>query len=278
MAALRFDAFGHDASEVLNVGYAQSGYVLQTKKSTRWGGSIVETQVSCFDGTKKCATPATLSWRLPKPFGFSFVDIDKLELDRAGKCKLDASFANACGVPGLKVDVRFPVEDLSKAAIGCTYANLRPFLFRLDCPARSPGSFRGEVTCAPVRGAHLGAKFTSEGGIPDLALRLSSGRLAIILGARVSQGALGTSAFLRVSPHFRYAASLGFSATHGLSSTTLGMVYKNVYRVKVAHSTREVDIAGSVLFPVSKGISLLGGVRYGVKQGHLSWGLALKLE
>merc|ERR1711972_457235 len=89
MAPVKFDDIPKVANEVLNDDYQVSGYVFKAKQKTSWGGSVLSTQVDLFQ--EKCATPAKLAWKLPAPFGRTAFCVDKFEMDKGGKFKLEAS-------------------------------------------------------------------------------------------------------------------------------------------------------------------------------------------
>ncbi|CAE8585120.1 unnamed protein product, partial [Polarella glacialis] len=63
--------------------------VLQTLGGTT--RAVLTSQVDFFPAKESCQTPARLTWKLPAPLGFSAVCVDKLEMDKAGKFKLEAS-------------------------------------------------------------------------------------------------------------------------------------------------------------------------------------------
>merc|ERR1712194_853813 len=87
---VKFDDLSKVASSVLNDDYQTSGHVFKGKHLTSYKGAVLSTQVDFF-GDKGVATPAKLAWKLPSPFGLKGVTVDKLEMDKGGKFKLEAS-------------------------------------------------------------------------------------------------------------------------------------------------------------------------------------------
>ncbi|CAK0890640.1 unnamed protein product, partial [Prorocentrum cordatum] len=102
-------------------------------------------QVDLF-GAKDVQTPAKLTWKLPTPFGCPVICIDKLELDQAGKMKLECSTDKV--YKDLKVEVKSDLVDPSKVTAHCTYTGLKGYQMKLDAPPVDPANFTAEVTYA----------------------------------------------------------------------------------------------------------------------------------
>merc|ERR1719188_2503504 len=118
-------------------------------------------------------TPAKLSWKLPSPFGISSVCVDKLEMDKAGKFKLEASSDKV--YPGLKVECKSDLMDVAKVTAGCTYTGIKDTLVKFETKATKPDDFTAEVTHA-LGMATCGVKFGKANvARPDLGVRLQSG-------------------------------------------------------------------------------------------------------
>merc|ERR1712187_832461 len=126
-------------------------------------------------GGDKCATPAKLAWKVPAPLGITHFSVDKLEMDKGGKFKLEASTGKL--YPGLKVECRSDLADVNKIMVGHTYTGLKNAQLKLEHKLTKPQDFTGEVTYSAGI-ATCGMKFTSAvlaGGIPDFGVRLLSG-------------------------------------------------------------------------------------------------------
>lgn len=273
MPPVKFDDIPKVAADVLNDDFQVSGYVFKAKQKASWGGAVLSTQVDLFPDAA-CATPAKLAWKLPAPFGVNAVCIDKLEMDKGGKFKLEASSDKV--YPGLKVEAKSDLVDASKLVVGCTYTGLKDVQIKLETKATKPQDFVGEVTyTAGV--ATCGAKVTSavlSGGLPDVGLRVSHGPLFCSLTAKEKLALFTAHAFYKASPVFNCAGTLQYGGKGG-SKYSLGVSYKGLYKVKVA---QDQSVCLSWKHSLSKGFTLLGGLKYGIAKGDYSYGVQLSIE
>lgn len=272
MAPVKFDDIPKVANEVLNDDYQVSGYVFKAKQKTNWEGSVLSTQVDLFQD-KAVATPAKLAWKLPTPFGIGHFCVDKLEMDKGGKFKLEASSDKA--YPGLKVDCKSDLVDIAKITAGCTYTGLKDTQLKFECKATNPGDFTGEATYS-TGVATCGLKFNSSilsGGLPDVGLRVLSGPMFCSLLAKEKLGSFSATAHYKANPDLRCAAACNYSSKG--TNVTVGCTYKGLYKVKV---TQDQTISCSAKHVVSKGFTLLGGAQYGIQKGNFSYGLQLSIE
>jgi len=271
MAPVKFDDIPKVANAVLNDDYQVSGYVFKAKQKTNWTGAVLSTQVDFQD--KGVATPAKLAWKLPAPFGIGHFCIDKLEMDKGGKFKLEASSDKV--YPKLKVDCKSDLADVSKVLAGCTYTGIKDAQFKLECKPAQPKDFTGEATYS-IGVATCGLKFSNKilsGGLPDFGLRLASGPLFCSVLAKEQFGSFGATAHYKANADICCAAACNYSKKG--TSVTVGCAYKGLYKVKV---TQDQTISCSVKHTVSKGFTLLGGAQYIVPKGNYSYGLQLSIE
>jgi len=280
MAPVKFDDIPKVATEVLNDDYQVSGYVLKAKQKTKMGNSVLSTQVDFQD--KGTATPAKLAWKIPAPlatFGMGGHCIDKLEMDKAGKFKLEttSSYQN---YPGLKVNCKSDLVDKSSISVGCTYTGLKDtqlkFEGRLFRQKDMSQVCNGEATYSFCPAATCGLKFNGlilGGLLPDVGLRLVSGPLFCSVLAKEEFKSFSAAAHYKANPDLRCAAVCNYSKKG--TNVTVGCSYKGLYKVKV---TQDQTISCSAKHAVAKGFTLLGGASYSVPKGSLSYGLQLSIE
>jgi len=270
---IKFDDLSKVATEVLNDDFV-SGHTIKTKQKTNWDGSVLSTQVDLFD--KNCATPAKITVKMPKPMGCSHVSVDKLEVDKAGKFKLEASSMTT--VPGLKLEGKSDLVAINKIMAGCTYTGLKDAQFKLECQALDPRQLvaeatyaRGEVTC----GAKLTPAVLSKGAIPDIGVRFLSKPYFCSLVAKDNFGSLNAAGCYTVNPDVKVAASYQHQFQSGAGSFVIGLLYRDLYKIKVCH---DQSVHVSAKHNLAKGFNLIGGGKYDIKKDAFSYGVQLSIE
>jgi len=268
---VKFADIPKEATAILNDDYVVSGYVFKTKQKTSWAGAVFSSQVDLFPDDK-CATPAKLTWKLPKPFGAPFA-IDKLEMDKGGKFKLEAS--KDAVIPGLKVECKTDLADINKVVIVDTYTGIKDAQCIFEFKATKPMDFVAEATY--TKGiATCGLKFDAavlKGGLPDVGARFASGPFFCALMATKGLSTFDLAASYKATPEVKVAASCQATAKGGLGSAQVGAVCKGLYKVKVA---MDGSACVSLKHDVAPGFSLLGGLKYGSK--GVTYGCQLSIE
>jgi len=273
---VKFDDISKVATEVCNDDYQTSGYQLKAKQKASYGGCVLSTQVDLFPGKdpKAVATPSKLTWKWPNPFGFKQASIDKLEVDKAGKFKLEASSIEVH--PGLKLECKSDLADLNKVTAGFTYTGIQNAQVKFETKAINPADFTAEATFTKDI-ATVGLKMDSKilkGGTPDLGVRVFSGPFFCSFFAKDKFQAYNAHLFYKANQDLKCAAMY----THGGKENgnfTFGVDYKGKGKVKV---NQDQTVSLSLKHSVSKGFTLLGGVAYGLKKGNASCGLQLSIE
>jgi len=200
--------------------------------------------------------------------------IDKLEMDKAGKFKLEVSTSEVS--PGLKFDVKSDCKDLKKVSTGLTYIGLKNAQVKFECKALNPQDFAGEATYTKDI-ATVGMKLNSsilKGGAPDFGIRLLSGPFFCALLAKDKFKTYDASLFYKANADLKCAVTY----QHGGKASgayTLGLAYKGIGKVKV---DQKQTISCSVKHAVSKGFTLLGGASYNLSKGNTSYGVQLSIE
>jgi len=272
---VKFDDLGKTATEVLNDDYQVSGYVLKAKQKTSYGGTELSTQVDLFPSSeaKAVATPAKLTWKWPNPFGFKQAFIDKLEVDKGGKFKLEASSSEV--QPGLKLECKSDLEKLEKVTVGFTHTGIKQTQIKFETKALKPTDFTAEATYQKDK-ATFGLKMNSsilKGGTPDLGVRFLSSPLFVSLVTKNKFKVFNASVFYKATDDFKCAATY----THGGDDNgkyTVGVNYKGFVKAKM---NQDQTLSLSAKHAVSKGFTLLGGISYNLKKGKTTTGLQLSI-
>merc|ERR1712217_616993 len=187
----------------------------------------------------------------PAPLGIGAVCIDKLEMDKGGK---------------------FNLADVNKISVGCTYTGLKDAQVKFETKATKPQDFTGEVTYS-MGLATCGVKF-SPAGLPDVGVRFLSGPFFGSILAKEKLGAYTAHGFYKATPDIKCAATYQHGGK-GNGNCTLGVSYKGLYKLKVA---QDQSVSCSAKHSLAKGFTLLGGAKYSVAKGDLSYGIQLSIE
>jgi len=269
--AIKFDDLSKVATSVHKDDYHTSGLQLKTKLGTSFQGIALNTQVDLFSG--KDATPSKLTWKWPKPLGFKKVFIDKLEVDKAGKVKLEASTSDV--YPGLMLEVKSDLASIDKVVAGFTYTDYKETQVKFECKATNPKDFECETTYAKDK-ATFGLKLNSailKGGAPDVGIRYLSGPFFCSLYAKEAFKAYNASVFYKASDAFKCAATYQHGGK-GNGDFTVGLAYNGIAKLKIDQSQ---TVSCSYKHTVSKGFTFLGGLSYDVKKADTKLGLQLSL-
>jgi len=269
---VKFDDIPKVASGLIKDDYPTSGMVLKTKQKTTYGGTVLSSQVDLF--SKDCATPSKLTWKWPTPFGVKQIGIDKLEVDKAGKFKLEGSTSEV--YPGLKMELKSDLADMNKIVTGFTYTGLKDCQVKFECKALNPQDFTKEVTYTKDI-ATFGVKLDSsilKGGTPDVGVRLAKGPFFGSVLAKEGFSTFNAHAHYKVNADFNCAATYQHGGK-GNGAFTVGVAYKGIGKVKFDQSQ---TITCSAKTTVSKGFTLLGGASYGLKKGDTKFGLEVSIE
>lgn len=276
---VKFDDIAKTATEVLSDDYQTSGFQLKAKQKTSWDGAVLTSAVDLYPPKDSCMTPAKLTWKLPAPLGFKAISIDKFEMDKSGKVKLEASTEKV--YKDLKVETKSDLSlDPSKVLVGLTYTGILDTFLKVETKLTSPKDFVAEVT-RNVGPATLGAKLSGSAlTSPDLGVRLTYGPYFAALVAK--------DTLKSFTAHAAYKApctapcKIAASYTHGGKASgtgSLGLFYdpnsKTRLKAKVA---QDQSISASVKHELSKGFTILAGGRYEVKSSNYTVGLQLSIE
>jgi len=271
---VKFDDISKTANEVLSDDFQTSGYQFKAKQKTSFDGAVLTSTVDIFPPKDSVATPAKLSWKLPSPLGFGAFSVDKLEMDKSGKFKLEASTDKA--YPGLKLECKSDLVSASKASAGFTYTGMADTLLKCETKVTKPDDFSLEVT----RAAGI-ATFGIKAGMqniarPDLGVRLLSGPFFCSLYAKEQISAFTAHLFYKATPELKLACSGDYGKKTGFS---VGLAYDVMKGTKLKVKVQQdQSISCSVKHDIAKGFTVLAGGKYDTKKNEYSTGLQLSIE
>lgn len=273
MAPVKFDDIAKVATEVLNDDYQVNGHTFKAKQGTRFHGATVTTAINL--AKEGCVTPATLTWKLPKPFGCPVICVDKLEVDKAGKMKLEVSSEKA--KKGLKLDCKSDLSDLSKVTASAQYSAIKDTQFKFETTVLKPDNFNFEITRTQGP-AQFGLKCSAANmTAPDLGIRFEQGPLFISLFAKDKFSTFAAHTCYKVNDVLKVAGMLE-QGNKG-PSFSFGVLYDVIkgtkLRVKMQH---DQSVSVGVKHEVAKGFNLLGGSKFDTAKGGLSYGVQISLE
>jgi hypothetical protein len=273
MAPVKFDDISKTSNEVLSDDYQTSGFQFKAKQKTTLDGAVITSAVDLF--SKDCATPAKLTWKFPKPFGYSHVCIDKLEMDKGGKYKLEMSTEKVH--PGLKVECKSDLVDVSKLVACCTYTGLKDTSFKLETKVMKPKDFVFETTRI-VGSATLGCKATMDTIMcPDVGCRFLSGPFFCSLYAKEKFGTYTAHCFYKVSSDIKCAATVDYGGKKS-GNFSVGGSYDFKGTLLKAKVQQDQSIHCSLKHSLAKGFSVVAGAKYDTKKGDYTYGVQLSVE
>jgi len=279
MAPVKFDDIAKTANEVLNDDYQTSGYQFNAKQKTSWDGAVISTAVDLFPGKDGCMTPAKLTWKFPTPLGCSAFAIDKLEMDKSGGMKLEMSSDKA--YKGLKLECKSDLKSTTKIVGACTYTGIADLLLKLETKATNPQDFVVEVSKAQGP-ANVAVKLTQQSVcksyLPDVSVRVLTGPLFASIVAKDALSTFSAACHYKATSELRCAAAYTYGGKEN-GSCSVGVAYEpkkgTVLKAKVQ---QDQSIHCSVKHVLSKGFSVLGGLKYDTAKGIPSYGFKLNVE
>jgi len=276
MAPVKFDDIPKTATEVLNDDFKTSGYEFKAKQKTTWDGAVVTSTFDLFPSNSDVMTPAKLTWKLPSPLKTNFVSIDKLEMDKGGKLKLEASSDKV--YEKLKVDAKSDLKDPAKVTAGLTYSGVPDTLLKFETAPMNPQAFTAEITRAAGQ-VTFGAKFGLKNiTAPDLGARFAQGPFFGSLLCKEKLSTFTASACYKVSPEVKCAGTVDYGGKKtGQFSVGIGydVVKGTKLKLKVQH---DQSISFSVKHDVAKGFTVLAGGKFNAQKKDYSYGLSLSVE
>lgn len=275
MGPVKFDDIDKTSKEVLSDDYQTSGYQIKAKQKTSWQGSVVTTAVDLVPGSKECVTPAKLTMKLPTPFGFPFFVLEKLEMDKKGGLKLEASTEKVA--KGLKIEVKPELNDPAKTKTGLTYSALKDVRLAADFTGVAVQDTVAEITVQPCQYVVLGAKMKAP-WCPEVGIRAVHGPYFASLLAKEKFSTFTASCHYKALDNVRVAGSYVYGGKKN-GTFALGLTYScNKNTLMKVKLEKDMVVSCGLKQTLSKGFTLLGGMKYDANKGERSYGLQLSIE
>jgi hypothetical protein len=274
--SVKFDDIPKTASAVLNDDFVGAGYQFKAKQKTNFDGAVVTSTVDLFQTGKDTATctPAKLTWKFPKPFGLAGLVIDKLEMDKAGKMKLEASMDKGLHkVDKLVVDVKSDLVDLNKATAGLTYTGIDKFQIKCETKPTNPADLVGEVTTSVLKGATLGLKFNMATQDAQLGIRYASGPLFAAVMAKDMMSTFSVFGYYKPCDPVKIACSYEIGGKkNGAANVGAEYVVDKSTKVK-AKVNQDMAATCALKRDVAKGFTVSASI-----DSKMSYGFQLSIE
>lgn len=273
---MKFDDIPKVSKSILDDDYQLSGHQFVAKQKTNFDGAVSTLTVDVLSG-QPVLTPAKVSFKFPTPLGIKGFPIDKLEMDKAGKLKLEVSMSEAMhSVPGLVVDGKTDMVNLAKATKGITYTGIKDTRIAVETKPMSPMDFTCDITKA-MGSATVGMKFAGIAGLssPDLGCRVVSGPYFASLLAKDKFKVYTANLAYTVSKELKVACTY-VQGGKSSGSYSAGLAYALAAGTSIkAKIAQDMTVSTSVKHELAKGMTLIAGAKYGK---DVTYGVKLSLD
>jgi hypothetical protein len=272
---VKFDDLSKNAKDVLDNDYQTSGYQFKAKQNASWNSTVATTTVDLF-GKDAIQTPAKLSFKIPKVFGVAGLFVDKLELDKSGKMKLEASAKqDVHGVRGLVLESKSDLKSVNGLNCGFTFTGVADTQVKVDAPLSKPDSFSLEATRNVPHGM-VGLKCgMANFSAPDVGFRFQSGPVFGSLLVTKKFSCFTAHAFYKVSDEVKVAATcVQDKDIKGTAGLEYKLTKETTLKAKLQH---DQTVSASVQHAVKKGFTVNAGGKFGA-DGKMSYGVSLSIE
>lgn len=300
MAPAKFDDLAKTAKDVLSEDYAVKDVTFKAKSKTSlegWSdvctaigmtneekkqGAILTKQID-FNFGGKCATPAKLTWKFPKPLGLAGLAFDKLEMDKAGKMKLEASMdKNMHGVADFKLDCKSDLKSMDSMTVGATYTGVANTLCKAEFKATNPADYSAEVSYAVGGGATLGVKSTASSKA-DVGVQYVQGPIFCAVAATGMFSAFNFHGHYKACDELKLACNYNYGGKANGQFAT-GLAYNMAPGTDVKGKitgTNGADLAvsTSVKQKLAKGVVVTAGASMPIADNKaFTWGMTFNIE
>jgi hypothetical protein len=207
MAPVKFDDIPKVSKSLLEDDFQVSGY--QFKSKAKSGANAFTTTVDILTAAdQKIKTPSKVSVKLPDFMGFKGLTVEKLEVDKSGAQKLEATLGKALhSVDALSLELKSDSSKLDQTTAGMTYSGIADTQIKFETKPLNPSDFTFEVTRA-VGAATLGVKAGAKNVTkPDLGLRYQTGPFFVSVLAKEQFGAIHGNAHYKINDQIQLAAA-----------------------------------------------------------------------
>lgn len=278
MAPVKFDDLSKTATEVLNDDYQTSGFQTKAKQKTSWDGAVSTTTVDLWGG-QGTQTPSKISWKLPKPFGCSALAVDKLEMDKAGKFKLEVSGDKALHkISDLKVELKSDLLNLEKATVAGIYTGIPDTQVKVEV-APLGFDFTGLEVTRAIDKITLGLKCDSKNfTAPDVGFRAEYGPAVLALLSKQKLSAFSLFANIQARDDLKVAASYEVGGKSS-GNFSLGMDWKISNQTSLKSKIQQDgSFSATIKIILAKGFNVLAGGKHNVNNNDMSYGLQVSIE
>lgn len=285
MAPAKFDDLWKTVKDVLTEDYQVKGLNLKSKQKTSFegcgdvlpflsaegakkeGGTLTTT--IDIDVAAKSATPAKLTWKLPKPVGLAGIAFDKLEVDKDGKMALEAAMDKGLhGVSDFKLGCKSDLKSLETVKLNGTYTGVADAFVQAEFTAMNPMGSYAVQACYAMQGATVGVKSTEKSPI-DVGASYVHGPMFCSLYAKENFSAFNFHGYYKASDDLKLAAEYSMGGTKDNGKFSAGLAYKvnEVMSVKsklTGQNGADLAVSASVKRELAKGVNVIAGSSFPV--------------
>lgn len=274
----KFGDIQKKAADVLNEDHQTKGYTIKSKQKTSWDGAVLTTACDLFSGKDEITTPGKVTWKFPKPAGFSGISIDKFEIDKKGGMKLEAVADNSLHkVKDLKVEFKSDLKDLSQITKGITFTGIKDTQIKAEVKPLDLKKFSAEVTRSVGDLATVGVKFGGA-GVPDVGLNLTKGPAFAAVTAGAGFSVFNVYGMYTVNDKLKVAATFEQGGKKSGNFSAGGSFALQKGTSLKAKIDQDQNASLTVKHEISKGVTILAGAAYAVKKSDLTYGLQVSVE
>lgn len=300
MAPAKFDDFSKTAKDVLAEDYATKGVGVKSKHATKFegltdimgggdgkSGATITTAIDLNLGAK-CATPAKLTWKFPKPLGVAGLCFDKLEMDKAGALKLEASVDKALhGLADFKIECKSDLKSADGVSVGATYTGIANALCKAEIKPTDPANYTAEASYAVGGGATVGVR-SSKTSVADVGVQYAHGPMFFSASTKDTFSAFTFHNYYKASGDLKlastynsggkangeFAAGLAYALAPGmnLKGKLTGMCDLSAMQPK------GLAVSASIKRELSKGVTVHAGANYSLDNKPFTWGMQINIE
>jgi len=279
MAPVKFDDLHKVAKDVLDDDFKVSGYEFKAKQKTSWESSVVTTAVDVLN-PKSSLSSAKITWKMPKLLGVAGFNVDKLEIDKSGKFKFEASTdKDLHNVPDLKAELKSDLSSLDATKVGVTYTAIKDVQLKAETAVLKPEKLTFEAT-GTFQGVTAGVRCTP-GTLhtPDLGARYQHGSLfgAVTISKLNLGSPLGSlTAFGQCKINNDAKVAVSYTGK-GVINAALAYSIAPGMAVKVKGDVSASELQTSLKYDLAKGFTVLAGGKFSQK-GIISYGCSVSIE
>jgi len=269
------DSLAKSVTDILNKGYPTGGCQFQIKQQTKFNDASVKGIADISDG---CSV-GKLKWKVPKPFGFSKVSIDRLEFDKSGdiNTEVTATVADGCDLQ-IKTELKELnniVKDFKgnkSTSVGVTYTGVADTVVQVETKVADPAQFTAELM-KTFNKTIVGAK--CEGAnVPDVGISHTQGPLQVVLKANQLSNLICFGSYA-MDKDTQFATSCTLRGSES-GSVSMGVQHQmSEGWVLKAKLESDSSLSASVKHSAG-GLSLVTGAQFAPNSTQSGWGFGFQ--